>query len=140
MLRTHAKGYFSLERWEECGGETIWRSPLKAGYARVLTDHQNSDLQMDALSTAGWKKISVIYQENPVENASGLQNNCDGYPAQQAAVMDMQEWLRHAYILNPGLPVKLYSYPERVAHDVIVTLSMIKGDIERFPCFSRNAY
>ena len=26
-----------------------------------------------------------------------------GYPAQQAAVMDMQEWLRHACTLNAGL-------------------------------------
>jgi hypothetical protein len=86
------------------------------------------------------EKISIIYREYPVENASGRQKICDGDPAQQAAVMDMQEWLRHAYILNPGLPVKLYSYPERVAHDVIVTLPMITGDIERFPCFSRNAY
>jgi hypothetical protein len=33
------------------------------------------------------------------------------------------------------IPVKLYSYPERVAHDVIVTLPMIKGDIEHFPPF-----
>lgn len=49
----------------------------------------------------GMEKISVIYQENPVENASGRQKNCDGDPAQQAAIMDMQEWLRHSYTLNP---------------------------------------
>ena len=94
---------------------------------------------MDALSTAGWKKISVIYQENPVENASGRQKNCDGDPAQQATIMDMQEWVRTPTPLIRFIPVKLYSYPERVAHDVIVTLPMIKGDIEHFPCFSRNA-
>ena len=65
MLRPHAKAVF----FTRAVGGMRWRNNMEinaeSGYARVLTDHQNSDLQMDALSTAGWKN-SVIYRENPV--------------------------------------------------------------------------
>ena len=99
--KLHAKAVFFTRavggmRWGKQYGDQRWKR-LRSGLDRP----PEFRLQMDALSTAGWKKISVIYQENPVENASGRQKNCDGDPAQQAAIMGMQEWLRHPCTLNP---------------------------------------
>ena len=122
MLRPHAKVVF----FTRAMGGMRWRNNMEinaeSGYARVLTDHQNSDLQMDALSTAGWKKNIGHIPGEPGRKYVRPAKELRWGSTQQAAIMDMQEWLRHPTPLIRFIPVKLYSYPERVAHGVIVTL------------------
>ena len=103
MPRTHANTVFFTRAVEECGGETIWRSTL-SGYARVLTDHQKFRFANGRAEYGGMEKnIGHIPGESGRKCVRPAKKIAMGYPAQQAAVMDMQEWLRHACTLNAGL-------------------------------------
>ena len=49
--------FFSAAVWQKAVVKQMGESSMKIGYARVSTDDQNLDLQMDALNKAGCEKI-----------------------------------------------------------------------------------
>jgi hypothetical protein len=61
-LKNYAKPHAKAVFFTRAVGGMRWRNNMEinaeSGYARVLTDHQNSDCKW-ALSTAGWKKYRL---------------------------------------------------------------------------------
>lgn len=70
---------------------------MKIGYARVSTDEQNLDLQIDALSAAG---CEAIYTD---EGISGITKKRDGLSQALSAIKKETFWLSGNWIVCPYL-------------------------------------